>query len=113
MELLGNESRLKDDFVKQRQANSGTLFLYAPDIYYTAAILSSQAFMIGNGGRTELIYLILKQAKKCKAIVAKLQLLQRGKFHGFKIMHDKFKSLPEVVPIKRKTIFSLWLTLVR
>ena len=58
MELSGRQSAIRDDYIKQASASSGTYFLSAPDINYSAAVLLQEGFLIGNGGRTELIYLI-------------------------------------------------------
>ncbi len=113
MEMSGKESALREDYIKQHAANSGTLFLDAPDIYYSAAVLIQDGLKIGDGSRTNLIYMMMKQAKKCKAIVAKLQIIQKGTFHGHKILHDKFTNQPDTIPIGRKFIFQMWLTFVR
>jgi|LauGreDrversion4_2_1035121.scaffolds.fasta_scaffold532032_1 hypothetical protein len=39
MEMAGKESAIREDYIKQNAANSGSLFLDAPDIYYSAAVL--------------------------------------------------------------------------
>ncbi len=57
--------------------------------------------------------MMMKQAKKCNAIIGKLQLLQHTTFHGHKIIHDKFKAKIDDMPIGRKFLFQMWLTFVR
>ena len=113
MEMAGKESAIREDYIKQNAANSGSLFLDAPDIYYSAAVLIQEGLKIGDGGRTSLIYMMMKQAKKCKDIVGKLQIIQKTTFHGHKVIHDKFKNQPDFQQIRRKLIFQMWLTFVR
>lgn len=113
MEMAGKESAIREDYIKQNAANSGSLFLDAPDIYYSAAVLIQEGLKIGDGGRTSLIYMMMKQAKKCKDIVGKLQIIQKTTFHGHKVIHDKFKNQPDTQQIRRKLIFQMWLTFVR
>ena len=113
MEMAGKESAIREDYIKQNAANSGSLFLGAPDIYYSAAVLIQEGLKIGDGGRTSLIYLMMKQAKKCKSIIGKLQIIQKTTFHGHKVIHDKFKNQPDSLVIGRKLIFQMWLTFVR
>ena len=74
-----------------------------------------EGFLIGNGGRSQIVHSILKAGEKCKAIAAKLKLIQLRKFHGHKLFHDKWvKDKDEVrEPLSRKKIFKLWLCLVR
>lgn len=60
----------------------------APDIHFAAAVLLQERFLIGNGGRNQIVHSILKAGVKCKAIAAKLKLIQLRKFHGHKLFHD-------------------------
>ena len=115
LELAGRESSIMAAYIQAASGMSADLFLEAPDIHFAAAVLLQEAFLIGNGGRNQIIYSIMKAGPKCKAIPAKLKLIQLRKFHGHKLFHDKWENQKDVVnqPICKKTIFQLWLTLVR
>lgn len=114
IELAGRESAIRSSYITAASGLSANLFLEAPDIHFAAAVLFQEGFLIGNGGRTEIIYQILKAGPKCKAIPDKLKLIQLRKFHGHKLFSDKWGNHKEnKEAIKKKTIFQLWFTLVR
>jgi hypothetical protein len=95
IELAGRESSIRAHYVQAASGQSATYFLDAPDIHFAAAVLLQEGFLIGNGGRNQIIYQIQKAGAVCKAIPAKLKLIQHRKFHGHKLFHDEWTNKEE------------------
>ena len=75
IELAGRESTIRASYITAASGLSAHYFLEAPDIHFAAAVLLQEGFLIGNGGRNEIIYQILSAGPKCKAISDKLKLI--------------------------------------
>jgi hypothetical protein len=56
IELAGRESSIRAHYVQAASGQSATYFLDAPDIHFAAAVLLQEGFLIGNGGRNQIIY---------------------------------------------------------
>lgn len=112
-ELASRESQIRAQFTQMASDASGQAFLEAPDIHFGAAVLLQNGLLDGNGSRHAVIYQIMKAGSACKALVAKLKLVQRGLYCGHKMFHDKYKNHPEHLAIRKKLIFQMWLTLVK